>query len=938
MKTKLTVLLVVFAIFSSFSQTGNLRGVVTDDFGLYIPGANVVIEELQKGAVTDENGAYTIFNIPEGTYDLSIQYLGFKDVKVEATVENGVTSVANFVLTEDAEQLDNVIVKGYGLNSQAKALNSQKNKSNITNIVSTDQIGKFPDSNIGDAMRRIPGITMQVDQGESRDIIVRGLAPQLNSVTLNGSRIPSAEGDNRNVQMDLIPSDMIQTIEVNKAVTPDMDGDALGGSVNLITRSSPQDFRLSVTAGSGVNFLTNKRILTGSFILGDRSKDKKFGWMVSASINDNDFGSENMEGVWINEAESPLTGDDISVDPYLEESDIRVYLVQRIRRSFSANFDYAFNANNKIFFKSMYNWRDDRENRYRLRYDDIEPVFASGTENITSYEGRLRRQTKGGISGGRTQNTRLEDQRMYNFTLSGEHLFGNLQIDWMTSTAKASEERPNERYTSYRNKGVSLDGDFSDPERPFFTPSNAAQVSLDQFLLDSFSEENQDTQEEDINAFVNFTLPTDLFGFGSGTIKFGGRLRIKDKYRDNNFFEFEPTSSNPQAFATLANVPTSDLTDPDYFPGSQYAAGTFMTNDFLGSLDFNNASLFDKEDVPDEYLRGNYNVSEDVFAGYIMANQKVSEKLSVLAGVRVEATQIEATGNQIQDEEELLGEITEESSYTNILPGVHFKYDVSDNTVVRLAWTNTLARPNYEDLVPSRDVIVEDSEIVLGNPDLDPTTSMNFDLMAEHYFDNVGLLSGGVFYKQINDFIYTQIGEVASGQPNAGFRTFQPLNGDDAYITGAEFAFQRQLDFLPGFAKNLGVYLNYTYLDSKANGIKNEDGDDRGDLTLPGATPNMFNGSLGYTDKKFTARLSVNYSDAYIDELGGEEFEDRYYDEQFFMDFNVSYAFSENLRVFADLTNITNQPLRYYQGIRSRTQQIEFYDRRFTIGLKYDLF
>lgn len=177
MRTKLTVLLVVFTIFSSFSQTGNLRGVVTDDYGLYIPGANVVIEELQKGAVTDENGAYTIFNIPEGTYDLSIQYLGFKDVKVEATVENGVTSVANFVLTEDAEQLDNVIVKGYGLNSQAKALNTQKNKSNITNIVSTDQIGKFPDSNIGDAMRRIPGITMQVDQGESRDIIVRGLAP-----------------------------------------------------------------------------------------------------------------------------------------------------------------------------------------------------------------------------------------------------------------------------------------------------------------------------------------------------------------------------------------------------------------------------------------------------------------------------------------------------------------------------------------------------------------------------------------------------------------------------------------------------------------------------------------------------------------------------------------------------------------------------------------
>lgn len=938
MKLKLLLLLFIGGITFSFSQTGNIRGVVTDDFGLYVPGANVFIKSLNKGTITDENGAFTIYNVTEGTHEVTIQYLGFEDVKSTVMVEAGKTIIANFVLSESEDELDAVLVRGYSLNSQAKALNSQRNKINVTNIVSTDQIGKFPDANIGDAMRRIPGITMQVDQGESRDIIIRGLAPQLNSVTLNGSRIPSAEGDNRNVQMDLIPSDMIQTIEVNKAVTPDMDADALGGSVNLITRSSPQNFRLSATAGSGVNFLTNKRILTGSFILGDRSKDKKFGWMVSASINDNDFGSDNMEAVWANEVESPLTGEDITVDPYLEESDVRVYLVQRVRRSFSANFDYAFNANNKIFFKSMYNWRDDRENRYRLRYDDIEPVFAPGTENITSYTGRIRRQTKGGIPGGRIQNARLEDQRMYNFTLSGEHLIGDLQVDWMTSTAKASEERPNERYTSYRNKDVDLAGDFSDPEFPFFRPTNASQVTLDNFSLNSYSEENQNTEEEDINAFVNFTLPKDLFGFGDGTIKFGGRLRLKDKFRDNNFFEFEPTDGNPQAFGTMADVPTRDFTDSGYEAGSQYAAGSFVTREFLGSLDFNNASLFDREDIPDEYLRANYNVSEDVFAGYVMANQKVSEKLSVLAGLRLESTKVTAIGNQIIDEEDLIGQVTDESSYTNILPGVHFKYDLNDNTVFRLAWTNTLARPNYEDLVPTVDVIFEDSEIVLGNSDLDPTTSMNFDLMAEHYFDNVGILSGGVFYKRINDFIYTQIGEVASGEPNAGFRTFQPQNGDDAFVTGAEFAFQRQLDFLPGFAKNFGIYLNYTYLNSQANGIKNEDGDERGDLELPGATPNMFNASLGYGDKKFTARLSANFSDAYLDELGGNNFEDRYYDQQLFMDFNVTFAINKNLRLYADLTNITNQPLRYFQGVRSRTQQVEYYNRRFTIGLKYDIF
>ncbi|MGF1554961.1 TonB-dependent receptor [Paucihalobacter sp.] len=939
MKTNYIFLLFLFSFSTIFSQNGNIKGVVTDAFGLFVPGANILIESINKGSISDENGNYLILGVPEGTYEVVVKYLGFEDVTMQIVVTAGQTIVTNFKLSESPEELAAVELRGFSLNSQARALNTQRNKANITNIVSTDQIGKFPDANIGDAMRRIPGITMQVDQGESRNIIVRGLAPELNSVTLNGSRIPSAEGDNRNVQMDLIPSDMIQTIEVNKAVTPDMDADALGGSVNLVTRSSPQSFRLAATAGTGINFITNKRILNGSFLVGDRSKDRKFGWMIAASINDNDFGSDNVEAVWANEAESPLTGEDITVNPYVEENDIRVYLVQRVRRSFSANFDYAFNENNKIAFKSMYNWRDDRENRYRLRYDRINPVFEDGTENIVSYTGRIRRQTKGGIPGGRIQNTRLEEQRMYNFTLTGEHLVNSLQVDWLISAAKASEDRPNERYTQYQTgSSIALAGDFTNPRFPSFRPTDPSQVTLDRFNLNSISEENQETQEEDFNAFVNFTLPSDFFGNGDGIIKFGGRLRLKDKFRNNNFFEYDPTGDNPQAFGTLAVVPTRDFTNPDFLAGSQYAAGSFMSPEFLGSLNLTNPALFEEDDVPDEYLRANYNVSEDVFAGYIMANQKVSDKLSILAGVRLETTKITATGKQIENEDDEQGDITDESSYTNILPGVHFKYDLSNKTVFRLAWTNTLARPNYVDLVPTVDILFEDNVIVLGNLELDPTTSMNFDFMAEHYFDNVGILSGGAFYKRIDNFIYTQIGEVPVGETNAGFRTFQPQNGDDAYVTGAEISFQRQLDFLPGFAKNFGIFLNYTYLNSKANGIRNEDGDVRGDLDLPGATPNMFNASLSYGDNKFTARLSANYSDAYIDELGGNNFEDRYYDEQFFLDFNVTYAIDKNLRIYADLNNITNQPLRYFQGVRNRTQQMEYYERRLTFGLKYDLF
>ncbi|SFU28257.1 TonB-dependent receptor [Pustulibacterium marinum] len=948
---KITFVTWIVALFTGFAQpgNGNIHGTITDDYGIYVPGASVMITSLDRGEVSDQDGEFTFVNIPAGSYTVTVKYLGFKNTEVTVEVTTGKTAALDIVLSSENVELEEVEVIGYGLGGQARALNTQKNNTNITNVVSTEQIGKFPDANIGDAVKRIPGITMQVDQGEARNIIVRGLAPQLNSVTLNGSRIPSAEGDNRNVQMDLIPSDMIQTIQVSKAVTPDMDADALGGSVNLITRSSPKDFRLSATAGSGISFITDKRILNGSFLVGDRTKNGKFGWMLAASYNDKDFGSDDIEAEWSNEFEYNNGDADnlesVDVNPYNSTFENRTYLVQRIRRSFSANFDYSFDDNNKVYFKSMYNWRDDRENRYRVEYEildgeDIGPDdFTIENGNLTMFPAESKRQTKGGISNDRNKSRRLEDQRMQNYTVGGDHLFGSLKFNWLASYSKASEERLNERYIEYEseftvNRGI--DGEF-----PIYTPVNAADAALENYEFGEITEENQYTDEKDINFFANFELPANFFGQGEGIFKFGARGRFKKKERQNGFNAFEPTSG----METMADVATKDYSDANYLAGSQYQAGSFVTAEYLGGLNLFNTDQFDMFNVPSEYLGSNFDVSENVIAGYVMANQKLSDKLDVLFGVRVENTSVESNGNSYdpdavddaaengEDYLSLVSNNAADASYTNILPGVHFKYNASDKTVLRFAWTNTLARPNYVDMAPFVETVSDDEEIVLGNPDLDPTTSMNFDFMAEHYYQSVGILSGGVFYKRLKDFIYTNVYNDANG-----FEVYQPFNGDNATIYGAEISFQRQLDFLPGFAKNFGIYTNYTYLHSEAQGIRNEDGDIRGDMDLPGSTPNMFNASLSYSDKKFNARLSANFSDAYLDELGGNDFEDRYYDKQFFVDFNATYSINKNLSLYATLNNITNQPLRYYQGRSNQTMQAEYYERVLTFGLKYDIY
>ncbi|MCO6176157.1 TonB-dependent receptor [Flavobacterium sp. NRK F10] len=947
-QTQLKWLFVTVFLLFSFAkinaQNGSVTGKVVDENNFYLPGANVVLEALKKGAVTDFDGKFSIVSVPAGTYKLKVTYLGYEDSEVNVTIEVGQTADVIVQLSPKKLNLNEVELVGYG-NGQSKALNAQKNNMNVTNVVSTDQIGKFPDANIGDAVKRIPGITMQVDQGEARNIIVRGLSPQLNSVTLNGSRIPSAEGDNRNVQMDLIPSDMIQTIGVNKTITPDMDGDALGGSVNLVTATAPQKFRLSSTLGSGVSFITDKRILNGSFLVGNRSKNKKFGWMASASINDTDFGSDNIEAEWDDKFEyntGAIDGDgepvleEVAVNPYTKSFETRKYLVQRVRRSFALNFDYQFNSTNELYFKSMYNWRDDRENRYRTKYEilDGEDItlsdFTVTNGNLTSFPAEITRETKGGISNNRNKSRRLEDQRMQNYSLGGKHLLGTVKTDWMVSFAKASEERKNERYVGFQSE-YNVFNDNTDTEFPrMYAVNPTDETNYGNFEYDEITEQYQYTEEKDINALVNFEVPADFFG--NGTVKLGVKTRFKNKNRNNNFFEYDLEDTYP----TMDLTGLKDYTNTDFLPGSQYQLGSYVSADWLGSL-----TLVNGEAVPDEFLRANFDVSENVWAGYVMTTQQITNKLGLMLGVRVENTSLEATGNRIEDEEELVGTITDKNSYTNVLPSVHFKYTPNDNAVIRFAVTNTLSRPNYVDLIPSLDVVTSDEEIYVGNPDLKPTTSTNFDLLGEYYFKSVGLISGGLFYKDISDFIYqfqTEIDADLYGAGTSGYRVYQPLNGDRASIFGVEVSFQRNLDFLPGFAKNFNVYLNYTYLTSDAKGIRNEDGEERDDLDLPNTSPNMFNGSLGYNHKYFNARLSANFSDAYIDEIGGNQFEDRYYDQQFFLDFNLGVTLSKNLRLYAELKNITDQPLRYYQSISKRTQQAEYYGRRLTFGIKYDLY
>lgn len=324
-----------FTLFLLFSQSlifaqskGFIKGKVTDELNYSLPGATVYIKSLALGTSSDVNGEFQILNLASGTYEVEIGFIGYKKITENVTVEAGKATTLNVQMKSGETVTDEVVIMGERLQGQAKALAQQQNNITIGNVVSSDQAGKFPDSNIGDAMKRIPGITMQYDQGEARFGLIRGTSADLSSVTINGERVPSAEGSTRSVQLDLIPADMIQMIQVTKALTPEMDADAIGGTANLVTRSVPNGLRLSGTGASGLNFLTNKPIWTGGLILGNRFFKEKVGVMLSTSYNNHQLGSDNIEAVWAEKDGKAV----------LNEFQVRQYYLQRIRQKLFCKF------------------------------------------------------------------------------------------------------------------------------------------------------------------------------------------------------------------------------------------------------------------------------------------------------------------------------------------------------------------------------------------------------------------------------------------------------------------------------------------------------------------------------------------------------------------------------------------------------------------------
>jgi len=893
MRNSLLIFIFLIVSLKAWSQAGTIKGKVTDTLtGERLPGATVKVANSTTGAVTDLQGEFFL-RVKTGTVVLEVSYIGYKSSELTVDVTVNMVSVVEISLTSGITELQDVVITGV-LQGQQRALNQQKTADNIKSIVSADQIGRFPDPNVAEALQRVPGVNIERDQGEGRYVLVRGLAPQFTNISINGEQIPSPEPGVRFVALDAIPADQLASMEVTRAITPDMDGDAVGGNVNLITRTAQSEtptIRASLLAG--YNSIVKRYNGQGSLEFSQRFLNNKLGVMLNTSYYETDRGSDNWER------------DD-------EEMELRLYELVRTRLGLSSTIDYKFNTKNEIYFRSIYNRFTDRE--LRSRY-----IFVPNVDDSPFEDNEIERLTK----------DRLEKQIVSSFNLGGKHLFNKINLDYEVAYSEAIQDTPFDIELGFVGEVDGLSIDFeSDPEYPAFTVTNDVPYT-DNSLYEFDEAVFGSTYALDINktAKINIGIPFKA-GANDGLLKFGGKVRFKEKsFRvTEDVFSWEggetPTLNQFEGGPSNGNF----LGRYSFSPGADVEKFIPFFNTNRNAFELNVEDKLSAEAVE------SYKATEDVYAAYLMARIQFN-KLMLLGGFRYELTKVGYNFNTVvYDFDGDLDEIVSEqgkTDYSFLLPQLHVRYAISSNTNIRAAFTQSYSRPNFESIVPSQEIDFSGREATIGNPELIPVGATNFDLLGEHYFGTVGVLSGGVFYKKLSDFIFNRRFDATLDGIDLTVNQWQ--NGQSADLFGFELAYQQNLTFLPGVLSGLSVYANYTYTTSNAS-IEG-----RGKVRLPGQASNVGNFALGYETKRLNVRLALNFNGEYISEVGEESDEDFFVKSRVQFDATATYTINPRIRLFAEFLNLTNQPFEVYQGREDQYVQREFYSWWSRVGVKVDI-
>ncbi len=918
MKKGLLLFFCLIAITTVFAKD-IFKGIIQDGTTKEpLQGATIKLQnsdgKLVKITISGLDGSFAVRNVAAGSYQVEITYLGYKNVRQTITI-NDKEEATIFALAKTGMELNSVTVTASSdKGSDALALTTERAAASVTNVVSAKTIEVSPDLSVANVTQRVSGVSIQrSNNGEGQYAIVRGMDKRYNYTLVNGIKIPSPDNKNRYVPLDIFPAELLDRLEVTKALTPDMEGDAIGGVVNMVMKEAPSKFTLRANAGASYaqTFIDGKKFTTfdqsatnfksprdrngesylanntdfptnpyqysnktplafnGGVSIGGRLLKNKLGMLLAASSQNN---YRDVHTLFFSTETNRIDN-----SPSFTSIQRRNYSIQQNRSGLHSFLDYTFNKNHKLNLYLVY-----------LNLGQDEYRFASDT-NLTL--GRV------GPGSGRINNsirTTSQTQKIYNATLKGDHKFGrNLLLTWAAVYSKATGNQPG-RASLELSTGVTKDATGNLQQQP---------VYIDNSTFRDWSRNS----DEDKSGYLNLTYKSII-----STLKVdwsvGGMYRDKDRSSMYDNYNLRP------------------------FPSPQSYTGNIGNNTF---------TVFNPQGSSTDPL--NYDAYEKVGAYYVMAKAE-KENVQIVAGVRAEHTQFDWTTAAPKTVEGAEGSIT----YYDILPSVHIKYKLSVKQYLRASYFSSISRPGFYELIPHTYIDPNSDYPEQGNPYLKRTTAENFDLRYEYFPKGIDQLLMGAFYKKIKNPI-----EYAIIQRGAGNTYYAPAN----FGTGSNYGFEFDVTkYLNAF----GIRANYTFTSSeittsKIRRFQKTDAMGGTSLTqenvmqtrpLQGQSKHIANLSLLYKNGKrgIDAQLAGVYTGSRINIVSPFLDNDIWQKGFIQMDFSAEVRLVKQFSVFAKVNNLLNTPyqLEIHQKNTTAVKDIPFQEmgengfvRKDTYGANY---
>ena len=800
---------------------------------------------------------------------------------------------------------------------------------NFEETLHANDVGKLPDQNVAEAVKRLPGLSVANDQGEGRYVIIRGIDPSLINVTLNGQTLPAPEPDARTVKLDDLPSAMIQSIVVTKSLLPSQDANAIGGEVNIKTKTafdSKAPFFFDGRGSIGWYDLNHKKPFELDGTLGGRfGADEQFGAVVSVNYSRRPIESENFQG-----AEAPDW-----IDGVPSGGGLRDYNLTRTRLGVVGNFDWHPSDDAKLYIRSSYSKFQDHETRDQNLLSDFDAE--SGTASTTI----LVRH-------------REENDNTKSATLGGDFNVGGGQLSMSGGWTRATKIDPIRSEYTFAGPTVSAAYDPSTYPYSLLPSGDDAGIFNDPtaFKFSKLKAETRKAYEQIWQGRIDYSHPI-LIGDDS-SIKAGFKYLDRRKADNHDLLSYKKGGTA----WTLDTV--GYTTDPNFYDGLFHFGERIDWDQAQAYRDANpGVAKFDYAGNLTGSLSPDYDVREQIAAGYVMAMLKFGA-LTVIPGVRIEHTR-DRTAAKLVDQAltDFAGtisspadyaaalaannafNITARNSYTNWFPSLNVKFEATPDLLLRGAVTTSIGRPNYSTLAPF--ITVEDNTpyatVSAGNPYLKPYKAINFDAAIEYYPTKDSLFSAGFFYKDIKNPIY-QVQQLAVANPGtilgasaADYPTIdlvQYRNADKEFIGGIEFNAQTQFTSLPGFLSGFGVSANYTHVwgHATAPGFR------AGSIPLAYQSHDLGNVSIFYEKYGLAARLAFNYRSPFADVVAADAAEDSYWDAQGQLDLHLSYQIMPQVTIFGDAINLTDSPWRHYMGQKNILVEREHYGMQLRAGVQ----